>query len=60
MNANTNNFFTSVSKEVTRDLTIVANETVSADFHQFKQFTAAEMWNLQRRSRTMLQRRRNA
>ncbi len=60
MNTNTNNFFTSVSKEVTRDLTTVNNDTVSADFNQFKQFTVAEMWNLQRRSRTMLQRRRNA
>jgi len=60
MNTITNNFFTLVSKEETRDLTAATTENMPADFHQTKPFTSADMWNLQRRSRTMLQRRRNA
>jgi len=60
MNMLTNSNFSLKSKVEKRDLTVIIPKITSAEFTHSKPFTTADMWNLQRRSRTMLQRRRNA
>ena len=49
--------FSQISKEQTANLTAVVNETLVVGFIQAKIFSTADLWNIQRRSRTMLNRR---
>ena len=58
MNTTTNNLFKSISEAETKKLTTVVNETLALDINQHKTITAAELWNIQRKGTSMLQRRR--
>ncbi|HQW85402.1 MAG: hypothetical protein IPH68_03030 [Chitinophagaceae bacterium] len=49
--------FSQISKEQTANLTAVVNETLAIGFNQARTFSTADLWNIQRRSRTMLNRR---
>jgi hypothetical protein len=57
MKKQTTNQFSQISKEQTEKLTTVVKETLAFGFSQVKTFSTADLWNIQRRSRTMLQRR---
>lgn len=57
MKKQTNNQFNSISKEQTEKLTTVVNETIALGISQVKTFTSADLWNIQRRSRTSMSRR---
>ena len=57
MKKQTSNQFLQISKEETEKLTTVVKETIALGFEHAKTFTSADMWNIQRRGRTMLQRR---
>lgn len=57
MKAQTTQFFTSLSKEVKQQLTNIVNETLAFDHNQKKAFSAADMWNIQRHSKSAMQRR---
>ena len=57
MKKQTTNGFSQISKEETEKLTTVVNETLAMGFNQAKTFSTADLWNIQRRSRTMMQRR---
>lgn len=56
MKKQTNNF-SPLTKVETEKLTTVVTETLAVEFIQPKSFSHAELWNIQRRSRTMTQRR---
>ncbi len=60
MNTQNNNLLNKLSKEVTAQLTTVVEETLALGMGQHKPFTAAELWNIQRRRRSFVQRRFNA
>jgi hypothetical protein len=60
MNTQNKNLFNALSKEETSALTNVADETFAFSLHQHKPFTAADLWNIQRRRRSFVQRRFNA
>lgn len=49
--------FSPISKEQTQKLTIMVNETLALGNSQVKTFRTADLWNIQRRSRTMMSRR---
>ncbi len=49
--------FSKISKEQTNTLTTVVNESIAMGFVPFKTFTAADLWNIRRRSNTMRNRR---
>lgn len=51
------NQFSPMSKEQTENLTTVVKETIALGFNQARTFSAADLWNIQRRSRTMMSRR---
>jgi len=53
-----NNLFPTISKAETKTLTSIVKETIAFDAAQHKTFTAANLWNIQRRGTTMAQRRR--
>lgn len=57
MNTQNNNLFTSISKEETKNLTSVVNETIAFGHNQEKAFRAVDLWNIQRQRRSSLQRR---
>jgi len=57
MKKQTTNGFLQMSKEHTEKLSTVVNETLAIEFHQAKTFSTADLWNIQRRGRTMMQRR---
>jgi hypothetical protein len=57
MKKQTTNQFSPISKEQTEKLTTVVNETLALDIHPVKIFSAADLWNIQRRGRTMMSRR---
>lgn len=57
MKKQTTNQFLQMSKEQTEKLTTVVKETIARGFDQAKTFSPADLWNIQRRSRTMYQRR---
>jgi len=57
MNTQNNNLFTSISKEESKNLTTVVNETISFGHNQEKEFRAVDLWNIQRQRRSSLQRR---
>lgn len=49
--------FASLSKESTNKLTTLVKETLAYELADKKTFTAADLWNIQRRRKTVLQRR---
>ena len=49
--------FAQLSKEHTEELTNVVKETLAAEFSKGKTFSTADLWNIQRRSKTMMYRR---
>ena len=57
MKKQSNNNFTPISKEHTNELTTVVNETLAVGFVPAKTFTSFDLWNIQRRSKTMMYRR---
>lgn len=48
--------FSKLSKEQTNDLTTVVNETIATDLIPVKSFTIVDLWNIQRKSKTMTKR----
>ena len=57
MKKQTTNQFLQMSKEQTQKLTTIVKETLALGLSPVKVFSFAELWNIQRRSRTMTQRR---
>jgi hypothetical protein len=57
MKKQTTNQFSSISKEQTEQLTTVVNETIALGVIPAKIFSSADLWNIQRRGRTMMSRR---
>jgi hypothetical protein len=57
MNTTTNNLFKAISEAETKTLTTVVKETLAFEVNQKKAFTAADLWNIQRQKRSLLQRR---
>jgi hypothetical protein len=57
MKKQTTNQFSPISKEQTEKLTTVVKETIALGLSQVKTFTTADLWNIQRRSRTIMSRR---
>jgi hypothetical protein len=60
MKTQNNNLLSTLSKEETTKLTTVVDETLALGMGHHKPFTAAELWNIQRRRRSFVQRRFNA
>jgi hypothetical protein len=60
MNTPNNNLFTVISKTETAKLTTVVNETLAFGLVKEKSFTAADLWNIQRQRKSILQRRHYA
>ncbi len=60
MNTQNNNLLNTLTKVETTELTTIVEETLALGMHQHKPFTAAELWNIQRRRRSFVQRRFNA
>ncbi|MEI9958014.1 MAG: hypothetical protein WDM90_17310 [Ferruginibacter sp.] len=58
MNTLNNNLFTTISKAETKTLTNIVKETIAFDVVKHTTFTAANLWNIQRRGTTMIQRRK--
>lgn len=52
-----NNQFTAISAEHTKELTTVVKETLATGLAQTRTFSAADLWDIQRRGRTMMSRR---
>ena len=59
MNTKYSNLFNSISTAETKNLTSVVAEKLAFNLNSHKPFTAAEMWNIQRRKRSFIQRRFN-
>lgn len=57
MKKQTTNQFSPISKEQTEKLTTVVNETIALGLNHAKTFSVADLWNIQRRSRTIMSRR---
>ena len=57
MKKNTEINFSKISKEQTNTLTTVVSESIAMGFVPFKTFTTADLWNIQRRSKTITNRR---
>ena len=57
MKKQTTNQFSPISKEQTEKLTTVVKETIALGLNQVRTFSTADLWNIQRRSRTLLSRR---
>ncbi len=57
MKKQTTTQFLPIGKNETAKLTTIVNESIALGFDQAKTFTNADIWNIQRRGRTMLQRR---
>jgi hypothetical protein len=60
MNTQNTKLFNQMSTEETAKLTTVVDETLALGMQQHKPFTAADLWNIQRRRRSFVQRRFNA
>jgi hypothetical protein len=60
MNTQHNNLLNTLTKAETTQLTTIVEETLAMGMNQHKPFTAAELWNIQRRRRSFVQRRFNA
>ena len=57
MKKQSNNSFTQISKEHTKELTTVVNENLAVEFFREKSFTSSDLWNIQRSSKTIMNRR---
>ena len=57
MKKQSNNNFTQISKEHTKELTTVVNENLAVEFFREKSFTSSDLWNIQRSSKTIMNRR---
>jgi len=57
MKKQTTTQFFPITKEQTKELSTVVNETLAVEISHFKSFTTADLWNIQRRGRTMMSRR---
>jgi hypothetical protein len=57
MKKQTTNQFSPISKEQTEKLTTVVKETIALGLNHAKTFSAADLWNIRRRGRTMMSRR---
>lgn len=57
MKKQSENTFTQLNEEQVKNLTSSVKETLAAGLSQPQRFTAIDMWNIQRRGRTMMQRR---
>lgn len=57
MKNNQTQLFTVLSKETTQQLTAIVKETLAFELVGKKTFTAVDLWNIQRRRKTVLQRR---
>ena len=57
MNTQNISLFPAISKAETKKLTTIVNETLACDTHEKKAFTAADLWNIQRQKRSIVQRR---
>lgn len=57
MKKQSENNFTQISKEHTNELTTVVTETLAMGLVAVKTLTSADLWNIQRRSKTMMYRR---
>jgi hypothetical protein len=60
MKTQNNTLVSKLSKEETVALTNIVDETLALAMNQHKPFTAADLWNIQRRRRSFVQRRFNA
>ena len=60
MKTQNNNLVSKLTKGETATLTSIVDETLALGMSQHKPFTAAELWNIQRRRRSFVQRRFNA
>lgn len=49
--------FSKISKEQTKKLTTLEGESLVTNYVPFKTFTLAELWNIHRRSKPMVNRR---
>ena len=52
--------FVKMSKEQTNELTTTVIETIATDFVAVKSFTIVDLWNIQRRSKTLSKGRKSA
>lgn len=57
MKKQTTNQFSPISKEQTEKLTTVVKETIALGLKQVRIFSTADLWNIQRRGRTIMSRR---
>ena len=57
MKKQTTNQFLQMNKEQTEKLTTVVKETLALELGKAKIFSTGDLWNIQRRSRTMMNRR---
>jgi len=59
MKKQTSDFFTALGKEELETLTSIVAETIAAGFKQpaKKNFNAADLWNIQKKKRSFVQRR---
>ncbi len=60
MNTQNNNLLNTLTKVETAQLTTIVEEALALGMNPHKPFTAAELWNIQRRRRSFIQRRFNA
>ncbi len=57
MKKQSNNNFTQISKEHTNEFTTVVNESLAVGLLPARPFTSFDLWDIQRRGRTMMKRR---
>lgn len=57
MNTQNTNLLKPISKEETKNLATVINETIAFSANNVKSFTAADLWNIQRNMKSSFQRR---
>jgi hypothetical protein len=57
MKKQTTNEFSPISKAQTEKLTSVVNETLAFGLNQVKRFSSVDLWNIQRKGRSMISRR---
>jgi hypothetical protein len=60
MNTQLKSLFTSICKTETTKLTTIVNETLAFGLVKEKSFTNADLWNIQRQRKSVLQRRHYA
>ncbi len=57
MKKQSTNQFSPISKDETEKLTTLVKETLAVEINPCKTFSAADLWSIQRRGRTMMSRR---